>query len=88
MTVVRLTLLQNKNFDEIAAAGTAAVITPVRSITYHVNETETAKVDIGNGKTAGPGFIKLMSELTGIQSGDNEDKFGWLWPKEGVQPDN
>jgi branched-chain amino acid aminotransferase len=77
-------MLQEKKFDEIAAAGTAAVITPVRSVTYHVNETETTKVEIGNGKTAGPAFIELMTNLTGIHSGDVEDTFGWLWPKEGI----
>jgi len=73
-------------FDEVAAAGTAAVITPVRSVTYHTSATETSKVEIGNGQTAGPGFIHLMSQLTGIQSGDVEDSYGWLWPKEGIQP--
>lgn len=77
--------VKDKKFDEIAAAGTAAVITPVRSVTYHVSETDTQKVEIGNGKTAGPAFIQLMTNLTGIQSGDVEDTFGWLWPKEGVQ---
>lgn len=75
-----------KKFDEVAAAGTAAVITPVRSITYHTGPKETAKVDIGNGQTAGPGFFQLMSTMTGIQSGDVEDKFGWLWPAEGIAP--
>ena len=74
-----------QQFDEIAAAGTAAVITPVRSVSYHTSESEVAKVDIGNGKTAGPGFLSLMSHLTGIQAGDEEDQFGWMWPKEGVQ---
>lgn len=78
--------VKSGKFDEIAAAGTAAVITPVRSVTYHTSATETAKVDIGNGKTAGPAFIKLMETLTGIQSGDVEDTMGWLWPREGVAP--
>lgn len=84
----RSTFLQAKKFDEVAAAGTAAVITPVRSITYHTGPQETAKIDIGNGQTAGPGFFELMSTMTGIQSGDVEDKFGWLWPSEGISPDS
>lgn len=79
-------LLQAGKFDEVAAAGTAAVITPVRSVTYHTSASETSKVEIGNGQTAGPGFIHLMSQLTGIQSGDVKDSYGWLWPKEGIQP--
>jgi len=73
-------------FDEMAAAGTAAVITPVRSVSYHADSNSIEKIKIGNGETAGPGFIKAMTELTGIQSGDVEDTFGWMWPKEGVQP--
>jgi branched-chain amino acid aminotransferase len=77
---------QDGKYDEVAAAGTAAVITPIRSITYHTSPEETAKIEIGNGKTAGPGFFHLMSTMTGIQSGDVEDKFGWLWPAEGIAP--
>lgn len=77
---------QSGKFSEMAAAGTAAVITPVRSVSYHTSATDVAKIKIGNGETAGPGFIKAMTELTGIQSGDVQDTFGWMWPKEGVQP--
>lgn len=70
----------------MCAAGTAAVITPVRSVSYHTSPSDVAKVEIGNGKTAGPAFVKVAKQLTGIQSGDVEDTFGWLWPKEGIQP--
>ncbi len=62
-------------FEEAGACGTAAVISPIRSIT-----------DIGTGKTymysedGKPGSVslKLYETLQGIQTGDIEDKFGWV----------
>ncbi len=60
-------------FKEAGAMGTAAVITPVGSITYgdkkHVfySETET-----------GPLTKALYDELTGIQFGDKEAPEGWI----------
>lgn len=64
----------NGDFSECAAAGTAAIITPVKSISYK-NEGKMDKVLIGGGEKAGPNFIKLMNYLTGLQSGDNEVSF-------------
>lgn len=74
-------------FDEVAAAGTAAVITPVSSISYTTSSASTGitRIPVGDGKTAGPAFLALMKHLCGIQSGDIQDDFGWMWPKEGVQ---
>ncbi|CAD6580044.1 MAG: hypothetical protein CYPHOPRED_001072 [Cyphobasidiales sp. Tagirdzhanova-0007] len=77
--------LKANKFDEMVATGTAAVITPVRSVTYYTSATDTAKIEIGNG-FAGPGFVHLMNMLTSIQSGDAEDTLGWMWPKEGIEP--
>lgn len=62
-------------FDEVGACGTAAVISPVRSI-----------VDESTGKTYQfckndePGAIsrKLYEKLTGIQTGDLPDPYGWI----------
>ena len=62
-------------FDEVGACGTAAVITPIKKI-----------VDLERKKTfeyckdgkPGPVISKLYYELTAIQSGDAEDKYGWI----------
>lgn len=60
-------------FDEIGACGTAAVVTPVTLIHY-----EGKDYRFGNDETAGPMITKLYKNLTGIQYGEIEDKFGWL----------
>lgn len=71
-------------FSEVAACGTAAAITPVKSITYHTDANTTTKLDIGNGQTAGEIFVDILNELTGIQCGMIKDTRGWCWPAEGV----
>lgn len=59
-------------FEEVAACGTAAVISPIGQI-----------VDRGTGKVyeygneAGPVCTKLYETLTGIQQGSVEDKHNW-----------
>jgi branched-chain amino acid aminotransferase len=64
---------QLSDFKEAGACGTAAVITPIGSITYneqaHVFYSET---DVG------PVTQKLYNELTGVQSGDVEAPEGWI----------
>ncbi|MFT8616891.1 MAG: branched-chain amino acid aminotransferase, partial [Lentilactobacillus hilgardii] len=61
------------NLAEAGAMGTAAVISPVGSLTYkgnkHVFYSETE---------AGPVTQKLYDTLFGIQEGDVEDKHGWV----------
>ncbi|KAJ1026699.1 hypothetical protein NDA16_002297 [Ustilago loliicola] len=96
-------LKQNK-FVEFMAAGTAAGITPVRSMSYNSHKPElqheklskegpkytfpadnkVVRIDFGNGKTAGECSQRLFDELTSYQCGDQEDRFGWLWPAEGI----
>lgn len=62
-------------FEEVGACGTAAVITPIRKIVDPVNNKiyEYCK----DGKP-GPVSTKLYNWLTSIQTGDAEDKFGWI----------
>lgn len=71
--------------DEVAAAGTAAAVTAVRSISFVDEAGEEQKVLIGNGETAGPKFLQILQELTAIQSGikaaPNAD---WVWPEAGI----
>ncbi|MCZ7663316.1 MAG: branched-chain amino acid aminotransferase [Thermoleophilia bacterium] len=60
------------SFDEAGALGTAAVITPVGSITYRGEEFTYAK----EGK-AGPITTALFERLVAIQTGEQEDPYGW-----------
>jgi branched-chain amino acid aminotransferase len=61
-----------REFVEAGACGTAAVITPIESITYHGEEI----VYLKNGKP-GPHCTALYKALTGIQFGEVPDKYGW-----------
>lgn len=60
-------------FDEVGACGTAAVITPIKTI---VDDTTGKEFNYGNE----PGVIstKLYNKLLAIQTGDEPDKFGWI----------
>lgn len=60
-------------FDEIGAVGTAAVVTPVNQIDYR-----DKKYTFGQGDKAGPVITGLYERLVKIQTGEIEDKFGWL----------
>jgi len=59
-------------FDEVGCLGTAAVITPVESITYRGKEHVYAT----DGK-AGPLTTELYQRLTAIQWGTAPDPYGW-----------
>lgn len=59
--------------DEVGAVGTAAVLTPMSSITYHDKEMK-----FGDGTTVGPVLTKLYEMYTRIQTGQEKDPFGWL----------
>ncbi len=56
--------------DEVFLVGTAAEITPVRSVD---------KIPVGNGRR-GPVTERLQSAFFGILKGEREDKQGWLTP--------
>ncbi len=68
----KVALEELAGFDEVGACGTAAVITPFNKI-----------VDSASGKSyeyknaPGEVSIKLYKTLQGIQTGDEEDVFGW-----------
>ncbi|KMQ52952.1 Branched-chain amino acid aminotransferase [Chitinispirillum alkaliphilum] len=62
-------------FTEVGACGTAAVITPVYSI------TKGEKVfTFGREDKAGETLEKLYREMQGIQFGEIEDRHGWMKP--------
>ncbi len=61
-----------RNFVEAGCCGTAAVITPVKSIKYRDEE-----VTYSDGEKVGEWSKKLYKRLTSIQTSEAEDKFGW-----------
>ncbi len=58
--------------EEVFGAGTAAVISPVGTLSYRGKSHEVA-----DGKT-GPTAQRLFNELTGIQYGTKPDPFNWI----------
>ena len=62
-----------QNFEEIAACGTAAVISPIGKIFLNGNWYKF----YDNGNSVGPVMTKLYEKLTAIQIGDKEDIYGW-----------
>jgi branched-chain amino acid aminotransferase len=62
------------NFAEIGACGTAAVITPVYSVTRG-DKTYT----FGSEGQAGAVLTKLFKAIQGIQYGEIEDRHNWLY---------
>jgi branched-chain amino acid aminotransferase len=61
-------------FDEVGACGTAAVITPIRKI---IDPDQNKIYQYCEDNKPGPISSKLYYRLTSIQTGDEEDKFGW-----------
>lgn len=61
------------DFIDAGCCGTAAVITPVGSITYH-----DRKVEYVTGDVPGEYCTRLYKKLTGIQLGVEEDTRGWI----------
>ena len=64
------------SFAEVMAAGTAATLVPVKSITMR---SKKEKFDYGDGgEEPGPCCAQLLAKLQGIQQGKIKDAFGWL----------
>ncbi|CAH0021082.1 unnamed protein product, partial [Clonostachys rhizophaga] len=80
-------------FSEVMAAGTAAALVPIRSITRRNAPagglpSDSPRVSVGKGEEvvtflpqeqedAGPICLKLITQLKAIQLGKVEDAFGW-----------
>lgn len=60
-------------FEEAGACGTAAVITPIKSI-HDMEHNKIYKYSDTPGKQS----VKLYEKLQAIQLGDENDKFGWV----------
>lgn len=48
------------------------------------SDNKVIRIDFGDGKSAGECAQRLFDELTSYQCGDQPDKFGWLWPEQGI----
>jgi branched-chain amino acid aminotransferase len=63
------------NFIEVGACGTAAVITPVNSITRGEEVHRFGEADL-----PGPHLQRLYQEIQDVQYGRTEDRHSWLLP--------
>jgi len=64
------------SFSEVMAAGTAAALVPIKSITRKSRDETTSYIE-ADSEEPGPICIKLLTTLKGIQSGKIKDTFGW-----------
>ena len=64
--------MEDGSLEEAWGCGTAAVVSPIGEIAY-----DGVKYTINDGKI-GELTQWLYDELTGIQWGKKEDKFGWI----------
>lgn len=64
------------SFTEVLAAGTAAALVPIKSITMRSRNHKFLYQD--GGDEPGPACVKLLMTLKGIQQGKIKDSFGWL----------
>ena len=64
------------SFEEIMAAGTAAALVPIKSITMKSKNDKF--LYHGGSDEPGPACVKLLTTLKGIQQGKLKDDFGWL----------
>ncbi|ORX79243.1 branched chain amino acid aminotransferase apoenzyme [Anaeromyces robustus] len=84
--------VEEGKFNEIAACGTAVVITPIGEIDHEIVKEDGSivinKHIIGDGKTVGSGLLKLQKTLIDIQNGEREDPFQWMWPSNGIEAEN
>lgn len=64
------------SFTEVMAAGTAAALVPIKSITMRSKGDKFLYQ--GGGDEPGPACVKLLTTLKGIQQGKIDDSFGWL----------
>ena len=64
--------IDHGKITEVFGCGTAAVISPVGKLGLQ------GKDHVVNDNQPGPVALKLYDELTGIQYGKREDRFGWI----------
>ncbi|KAH0602188.1 uncharacterized protein H6S33_010611 [Morchella sextelata] len=75
-------LTELATFTEVMAAGTAAALVPIKSITMKSTNLKISYC----GDEPGEGVLALLKTLKGVQTGRLPDTFGWL--VEVVEPPN
>ncbi|PGG99843.1 branched-chain amino acid aminotransferase [Helicocarpus griseus UAMH5409] len=73
----RVTYDELAEFSEVMAAGTAAALVPIKSITMK-SKSDRIYFDAGESGEGGDVCRKLLKTLKGIQTGEVLDEFGWL----------
>lgn len=71
---IALAEVESGAFAEVAAVGTAVVITPISEIVTSDGVATTIGADVG---VPGPTCAKLYERIRAIQTGDAEDEYGW-----------
>lgn len=66
--------IESGKITEVFGCGTAAVVSPVGKLSFKGKEY------VINQNRPGPVAKHLYDELTGIQYGTREDRFGWVYP--------
>ncbi|MDX2481360.1 MAG: aminotransferase class IV, partial [Desulfuromusa sp.] len=66
--------IESGKITEVFGCGTAAVISPVGILSLKGED------HVINQNRPGPVSKQLYDELTGIQYGTLDDRFGWVWP--------
>lgn len=65
-----------KEFQEVMAAGTAASLVPIKSITMQ-SKGDKFEYPVNKNLEPGPVCLNLLNTLKGIQQGKVKDQFGW-----------
>mmetsp|Transcript_26703 Transcript_26703/g.103789 ORF Transcript_26703/g.103789 Transcript_26703/m.103789 type:complete len:90 (-) Transcript_26703:370-639(-) len=63
------------DFDEVAACGTAVVITPVTRLVHNDEVIKLGNYD----DQVGPRFSELYQTVRAIQNAEVEDRYGWTF---------
>ena len=74
-----------KDLKEVMAAGTAASLVPIKSIT---KGSEKFDYPVPENGEPGPVCTKLLTTLKGIQQGKIKDSFGWNFEVTAASPEN
>jgi branched-chain amino acid aminotransferase len=74
----RLPYEEIHEFSEVMAAGTAAALVPISSITRSSRNDRFEFDSGGEGRRGGEVFFRLLQTLRNIQLGTIPDQFGWL----------
>lgn len=70
----KIPLEELSEFDEVAAVGTAVVLTPVSEVVHNMKHIQIGK----DPYKAGPVLSQLYKKMRGIQTGELEDSHNWM----------